>query len=117
MSGRVIVNPGSRSPQSLERARGLDEPLDPVQHYRVEPGDVELPDDDGEPEPSPEFFPRQPGESGLKGLEDAIARAAWLSMAKPPQRVVRVRPDDAERVIRRYRCGADLSLVEIGDRT
>jgi hypothetical protein len=99
----MIVNPGGKSLQSLERCRGLAEPCGPF-HYRVEPGDGSW------DEPAPEFFPR-PGESGLKGVEDAISRAAWLSMANPPQRVVRVRPDDAERVIRWYRGGSELSVI------
>ena len=113
MSERVIVNPGSRSAQSLERARGLAEPCGPY-HYRVEPGDTEIPDDGSAPEPRPEFFPR-PGENGVKGVTDAISRAAWLSMAKPPQRVIRVRPDDEDRVIRWYRGGSELSVITNGD--
>lgn len=103
MSERVIVRPGAKSLQSLERSRGLAEPCGPY-CYRVEPGEGTW------DEPAPEYFPR-PGQSGLKGVEDAISRAAWLSMANPPQRVVRVRPDDADRVIRRYRGGSELSVI------
>lgn len=109
MSARVIVNPGSKSPQSLERCRGLAEPADPERHYRVEPGEGTW------DEQQPEFFPR-PGESGLQGVTDAISRAAWLSMANPPQRVVRVRPDDPDRVIRWYRGGSELSVITNQDR-
>ena len=105
---RVIVRPGARSYQSLERSRGAMEPIDPGRHYIVEPG---MPGD------GPEYFPK-PGQSTLKGLEDALCRAAWIAQAyrEDPdyarQTVIRVSPDSARpRPIRWYQGSCELSVV------
>jgi hypothetical protein len=102
---RAIVNPGAKSRQSLERSRGRMEPIDPARHYIVEPGEGE----GGE-----EYFPRE-GQSPLQGLETAISRAAWLSMAHGAQRIWRISPDAEPKVIRRYTGGNGLTLITTGD--
>ena len=102
---RAIVNPGTKSHQSLERSRGITEPIDPARHYIVEPG---------EPGGSEEYFPKD-GQSSLQGCEAAISRAAWLSMSHGAQRVWRISPDSDPKVIRRYTGGNNLTLVQAGD--
>ena len=104
---RAIVNPGVKSRQSLERSRGITEPIDPARHYIVEPG---------EPGGSEEYFPKD-GQSSLQGCEAAISRAAWLSMSHGAQRVWRISPDSDPKVIRRYTGGNTLTLVQAGDLT
>jgi len=98
---RKIARPGALSYQSLERSRGTFAPIDPDRHYIVEPG---------EPGNGPEYFPK-PGQAPLKGLEDAISRAAWLSMAHGHQAVIRVSPDSGPRPVRWYAGGHALALV------
>jgi hypothetical protein len=91
---------GSRkSHQSLERSAGAPEPPVPGTYYRVEPGET-----------GPEYF-----RCDLKGLTGAIARAGWLSVANPPQRILVTRPDGhpllpgcQDKVIRRYRGGQEI---------
>jgi hypothetical protein len=90
--------------QQLERPAGLPGPLNPEEHYCVEPG---------EGEGGAEYFPK-PGQSMLDGLLHAIARAAWLSMGHPPQRILVTRPEGGrlpacqDQVIRRYRGGQEI---------
>jgi hypothetical protein len=105
---RAIVNPGVKSRQSLERSRGITEPIDPDRHYIVTPGEGTTDD------PRPEYWPKE-GQSTLTGLEDAITRAAWLSMSRDHQVVIRISPDSDPKVIRRYTGGNNLTLVQAGE--
>jgi hypothetical protein len=109
MSIRTV---GSRkSSQSLERSAGLPAPLDPATYYRVDPGEA-----------SPEYFPNKPGQSMLTALCDAIARAGFLSVGLPPQRVLATRPEGhrllracQDQVIRRFRGGQEIWSARTGE--
>jgi len=110
VSARQIARPGAASHQSLEASRGAPAPADPDAYYRVEPGET-----------APEYWRLGLGPEGMDG---AIRRAAWLSVAGPAQRLLVTRPAAGhrpacrDRVIKRYRGGNELSTVqETGSQT
>jgi len=104
MSAKTTTVGSRTSHQSLEQSAGLPEPADPGAHYCVDPGET-----------AREYFPSRPGQSMLEALTSAIARAAWLSVALPPQRVLATRGEGhrllapcQDKVIRRYRGGREI---------
>lgn len=102
MTARVIVHPGSRSRQALEHSRGAPEPADPGRYYAVDPGEA-----------GREYFP-----AGVAGMAAALARAAWLSVAAPPQRVLATRPPGGkapactDRAEHRFRGGREITSID-----
>jgi hypothetical protein len=99
MTAKTTVVGSRKSAQSLERSAGTPEPADPAAHYRVEPGETHA-----------EYFP-----GSLAGLVAAGARAGFLSVGHPPQRVLATRakprgplPACQDQVLSRWRGGRQL---------
>lgn len=79
-----------------EQPPGADAPADPGDCYQVHPGEGD----------EPEYYAPD-----LPGCELAMARAKFLSVYGPAQRVTRFRPGAPPRTFRRYRAGQEITAI------
>jgi hypothetical protein len=92
-----VENQARKAALPAVQLAGAAQPSDPENCYRVTPG-----------EDSPEYWDPYPY---LVGCTAAIARAKWLSVSGPDQRVTRLEPGCAENTFRRYRRGTEIRAV------